>query len=98
MVTAKQLRDFAKEHGLIIHPARDPESWAEKIGANEGHCVCDFGRTCPCPESIDEVKSSERGACVCTFFVSERYLRENRYTLKDGVWIKSKRQTKHSLY
>ena len=98
MVTAKELRDFAKEHGFIIHPARDLESWAEKINASEGHCVCDFGRTCPCPESIEEVHEGERGACVCTFYVSEKYLEENRYIKKDGEWVKSKRKTKKSLY
>lgn len=98
MVTAAELRKFAKEHGFIIHPTRDLESWAEKINENEGHCVCDSKRECPCPESVQEVREGERGCCICTFFVSERYLEENRYIKKDKKWIKSKRQTKKSLY
>lgn len=78
LVTAGELIAFGAKHGLAIHPARDPEQWAEDINNNGGACVCDPSRRCPCPEAVSEAGAShlpaQQQCCVCRFYVSDNYI------------------------
>lgn len=63
----RQILDFARDHGLVIHPGRGFEYWVEAYYASGNHCPCDKDRPeCPCPESVDEVR--EKGWCKCRLY------------------------------
>lgn len=77
MTTEKELRDWAKENGLIIHPGREQvlDSVVARINDKyKGGCMCCKDRPkCPCPESIKECKEGERSACSCTLFIVKEW-------------------------
>lgn len=62
----REILDFARDHGLVIHPGGGYEYYID-IFYKSGHCPCDKTRlSCPCPESIEEVASD--GWCKCHLF------------------------------
>jgi len=77
VVTAEELVAFGTAHGLVIHPARDPVQWASDINQNDGVCLCDPSRNCPCPEAVSDVESAskvENQCCICRFYVNAAYV------------------------
>lgn len=87
MVTAEELVAFGTANGLVVHPARDPVQWAADINQNDGMCLCDPVRMCPCPEAVSDISSAtkpENQCCICRFYVSAAYI-DHYYP--DGVPI-----------
>lgn len=71
------IQEHAKTNGFSIIPSRDINRWADEIAKNNGHCLCAVERTCPCPESIDEIRTAKdpkEARCTCTILCDERYL------------------------
>ena len=61
----REVLDWAKEHNLIINP--DGYEYYIESWFMFKYCPCDKTRkSCPCPESIDEVK--EDGYCKCRLY------------------------------
>jgi len=62
----REILDFARDNGLVIHPGKGYDYYIDNFFAS-GHCPCDKDRPdCPCPESVNEVK--EEGWCKCRLF------------------------------
>lgn len=77
MVTGKELKNFAEEHGLLLPPYRDFDEWAKDVNENGGRCPCKPTAMCPCPEAIDEITNAptdDLACCTCRFYCSERYI------------------------
>ena len=92
VLTGDDLRNFAAQKGLLIHPVKDPDEWAKLINSNSGKCNCAPDRTCPCDLAVAEVLESsnpKEQRCACTFFVSPEYLTEFGYD-KKGKLARSK--------
>lgn len=88
VLTGDDLRNFAAQKGLLIHPVKDPDEWAKLINANNGKCNCAPDRTCPCDLAVAEVLESpnpREQRCACTFFVSPDYLEEFGYNKKGKI-------------
>ena len=51
---------------LAIHPSTNLISKIKDIIKNNGVCVCDDTRMCPCQESLEEVRT--QGSCKCRLF------------------------------
>jgi len=66
------LKDFATQHSLKIHPKRTFARWADIVSALNS-CPCNSDRkNCPCAEALDELKT--QGYCDCKFFFTkEKY-------------------------
>ena len=71
---AEDIRRFAQEHELKIHPGQDPESWAELVVRKDG-CPCVPGRKdCPCEFVLQDIAKFNR--CRCGLFVNDAYIAE----------------------
>lgn len=82
--TAERLVRFAKENNIWIAPFRDPEEWAREINENDGKCLCDPSRTCPCPQSVVEIKNAktpDEATCLCVFYCSDGYIEWYKKTM-----------------
>lgn len=59
------------ENSLIINPYFSLYDWAKKI-VRSGGCPCVPNRkTCPCAESLNDIK--EEGICKCKFIMNSEY-------------------------
>jgi len=94
MITGEDLTAFASEHGLII-PWKDVDEWADMINSNDGKCICNENRTCPCEESLDDVKreNPENQICACFLFSSQAYSDKWKAGEKDKDTKKQPKQT-----
>jgi len=84
MVTKEKMIEFANKNGLYIHPqvVRHWDEWLERTNVL-GHCPCSPKRPeCPCPQCVEEVRKSRRGACTCTVFCNDNYIETYGYHLK----------------
>lgn len=62
----REMLDFARDKGLVIHPGRGFDYYIEGY-FKFGHCPCDESRSdCPCAEAIEECKND--GWCKCRLF------------------------------
>lgn len=58
--------DFARDHGLVIHPGKGYDYYVEGF-LQFKRCPCDPKRlSCPCDEAIEDVK--REGHCLCRLF------------------------------
>lgn len=76
---------FADENRVAFHPAQDIIKKVKAMADNNGVCICDPKRICPCKESVDELRI--KGRCTCMLFSTYKYGDEylNKYGyLKDG--------------
>lgn len=79
------LLKFADENRVAFHPAQDIIKKVQTMVGNNRTCICKAERTCPCKESIEELRSE--GRCTCMLFSTYKYGDEylNKYGyLKDG--------------
>ena len=82
-LTKEKMIEHAHKHGLYIHPkvVRDWDNWIKTV-IILNRCPCSYTRPeCPCPQSVEECKTSLRGACTCTVFVTEKYIQKYAYAL-----------------
>lgn len=86
----KKIFDFVYKHRLAFHPTTHVLKKIESIAANNFQCICDPTRTCPCEQSIQEIK--EKGWCkcrlLCSYKAGHNYLLEYGYIDADGNIIK----------
>jgi len=62
----RRIVDFAKDHDLVIHPARGYEYYIETF-VLFNRCACDKNRnSCPCEEANSECQT--QGWCKCHLF------------------------------
>jgi hypothetical protein len=87
LITGNELIDFATEHGLII-PFKDTDEWAAEINKNDGRCLCDDSRTCPCDESIIDCQNDDpkQQICLCFLISTTKYAEE--FGLTPDMWAK----------
>ena len=79
---AEQIRIFAQEHNLRIHPRQDAERWAELV-IEKGGCPCVPGRDeCPCEFIGQDI--AELNRCRCGLFVNDAYIEEYHNLLHKG--------------
>lgn len=77
MINGRTLLDHEQINGLTHPPWRDLDDWAEEINRNEGHCLSHPERSCPCPESIEEINMApdgEHAVCSCMMFCDDRHI------------------------
>ncbi len=75
----------ADENRVTFHPAQDIIKKVITMMEQSRSCICKTERTCPCKESIEELKTDGRCTCMlfCTYKYGEEYLSKYGY-LKDG--------------
>lgn len=62
----RELCNFARDHGFVIHPGRGYDYYIESYFMFSG-CPCDKERYyCPCEQAVKEV--AETGHCLCRLF------------------------------
>lgn len=74
MVTADEIREFARANGLEIYPGQDPENWIKSVLGEGGICPC-AGEPCPCNQAVDNIRSArdvDNQHCGCYLFVSPK--------------------------
>ena len=79
------LLEFADTNRVVFHPGQDIVSKIQKMSKDNRTCICKAERTCPCKESIEELRTD--GRCTCMLFSTYKYGNEylNKYGyLKDG--------------
>ncbi|MDY6834811.1 MAG: hypothetical protein SVY53_08465 [Chloroflexota bacterium] len=60
---------FAEQHGLMIHPKKDVNSWATKVVSAKG-CPCVAERLdCPCDEALGDIDKA--GVCRCLLLCTQ---------------------------
>jgi len=76
----RDIKQFAKDHKLEIHPGRDLQQWATLVIHEGYHCPCKTSREgCPCDETLEDIERDN--CCCCRFFVNQAYLKEYRRLL-----------------
>ena len=58
------------------HKVEIDDDVLRKIELNNCICLCKFKTTCPCPESVDEIK--EYGRCKCALYYDPTRYRPGR--------------------
>ena len=76
------LLQFADENRVAFHPAQDIIKKIQTMDRNNRTCICKAERTCPCRESVDELRTN--GRCTCMLFSTYKY--GNEYLNKYGYW------------
>lgn len=79
------LLKFADTNKVAFHPAQNILKKVYTMANNNRVCVCRSDRTCPCSESVEEIKIDGRCTCMlfCTYKYGDEYLNKYGY-LKDG--------------
>lgn len=84
-VFLSKLLMFADENRVTFHPAQDIIHKVVTMISNDRTCICKPERTCPCKESIEELKTEGKCTCMlfCTYKHGDEYLNKYGY-LNDG--------------
>jgi hypothetical protein len=102
MITGQILKEFAENNNLTIPPYRDYDECAALINKRNGACPCHpETRTCPCSESLEEIRNAptdDVACCTCRFYCDQRYIAHWGETWKRQGIIKKQNKEETKTY
>ena len=82
-VTRVDILTFCKENLVLVHPMKKITDHVYLFN-KRGHCPCstaDDNDRMHCPCLLVGKDLAKEGCCKCTFFVTEEYLKINKYDI-----------------